>query len=550
MGLLEQITEGQVTGTQASDGRIPFRVRIGVTGHRDPVDVDGVTAEVRERLEEVSARFPDSGSTRTTFVVVSALAEGGDRIVAEQALDILRDRGAELVAVLPMAAEEYQKDFPGSLSQFTDLLRGPTTTVELSGARDRDEAYELAGRYVVDHCDVLLALWDGRPPQGRGGSAEIVSYARRQQTPILFVPTRRVQDADRAPERPEWAEVPWSPAGSTLECRERIDQFNRGQGDPRVRDQIDRKQDRIGAPAEGSRIHWQYEVVAGWAVPRIVGSDILALRYQRLYYALGGALYALAALAVALIAAQSQWGWSPHVAVLEVLCMLVLLSLYALARHIRVHELWIGYRSLAEAFRSALFIVLSGVRRKGESDRDPLCATDEPWFQRAFTEAWTGRPRGELSPDAAGDLRQFLVEAWLEDQIHYHRAAAARFHRGHERLTRAVIVLFGATVVTGCLHAFEVVPGSSASKWFTFLAIALPGCGAALVGIRDQRQYRVHEDRSTRTASRLERLRREMEGQSTLGSVQDLAARIQTLIEAENLDWSGVIEFQDLEMVL
>lgn len=41
-----------------------------------------------------------------------------------------------------------------------------------------------------------------------------------------------------------------------------------------------------------------------------------------------------------------------------------------------------------------------------------------------------------------------------------------------------------------------------------------------------------------------------MEGQSRLRSAQKLAAKIQVLTEAENVDWSGVIEFRDLEMVL
>lgn len=539
-----------MSDSQSSDGRIPFQVRIGVTGHRDPVDIDAVTRAVRDRLQEVSNRFPDSDTTKITFIVISALAEGADRIVAEQALEAFRERGVQLYAVLPMEAEEYGRDFPDSVHEFAELLEPPTVTIKLPPTRDRDEAYENVGRYVVDHSDVMLALWDGHPPKGRGGSAEIVGYARRQGTPVLLVPTRRAEDAEREPNPPNWALAPWIPSATTLESLERTEELNRGQDDDRARRLIERKQERIGGPAEGSRIHWQYETVANWAVPRLSRAESLALKYQRLYYFLGGGLYGLAALAVTAIAAQSQWHWSPRIALVEVGFMLALLALYGIARHIRVHERWVGYRSLAEAFRSALFIALAGAHRKGEPDNGVIGSSDEPWFQRAFSEAWRHRPEPELAPASTGDLRQFLIEAWLEDQIHYHREAAGRFRRGRERLTRIVFALFSATVVIGLLHAFEVVHGEFASRLFTFLAIALPGFGAALVGVRDQRQYRVHEDRSERTASRLERLRREMEGQSRLRSVQRLAARIQTVIEAENLDWSGVIEFQDLEMVL
>ena len=43
------------------------------------------------------------------------------------------------------------------------------------------------GQYVVDHCDVLIAVWDGQPARGRGGTAEIVQYAQEQNRPIIRV---------------------------------------------------------------------------------------------------------------------------------------------------------------------------------------------------------------------------------------------------------------------------------------------------------------------------------------------------------------------------
>jgi hypothetical protein len=533
------------------DGRIPFRLRIGVTGHRDPLDLEAAASAARERLTEIERRFPNSHSTEVSFVVLSSLAEGADRIVAEQAREVLADRGVELHAVLPMKAEDYRQDFPDSVSTFDALLGPPTVTTELSPAKDRNTAYELAGRFIVDHSDVVIALWDGHTASGPGGTAEIVGHARRRGVPVLVVATRRAKDPDRAPHQPEWALEPWSLRDSTSESLRRIDEFNRGHMEGRASSaHVERQRARLGESAVGSAIHWQFEVVANWALPRLVRADALALRYQRLFYLLGDALYGLAALAVAAIAAQSQWHWSRRIALVEVGFMLVLLAIYGVARHIRLHERWVGYRSLTEAFRSALFIVLSDAHRRRADAGQELGPTDTPWFQRAFSEAWVDRPTIEHARANARDLRRFLAEAWLDDQIRYQRNAAQRYRRRRERLTAIVFLMFGATVVIGTLHAFGAAGGSSAEELFTFLAIALPAFGAALVGIRDQRQFRVHEDRSARTAARLERLRRDMESQTTLRSVERLAARIQALIETENLDWSGVIEFQDLEMVL
>ncbi len=51
----------------------------------------------------------------------------------------------------------------------------------------RDEAYARAGEDVLDRCDVLLAVWDGQPAQGRGGTGEVVRRAREMGKPLLDV---------------------------------------------------------------------------------------------------------------------------------------------------------------------------------------------------------------------------------------------------------------------------------------------------------------------------------------------------------------------------
>jgi hypothetical protein len=40
-----------------------------------------------------------------------------------------------------------------------------------------DAAYEEAGRIIVDEGDQVLAVWDGQPADGRGGTGDIVAYA-------------------------------------------------------------------------------------------------------------------------------------------------------------------------------------------------------------------------------------------------------------------------------------------------------------------------------------------------------------------------------------
>ena len=77
---------------------------VAVTGHRDllPAELPAIRGRVRALILELRDAYPDRAIT-----LMSALAEGADRLAAEEALDI----GIPLVAVLPMPREYYEQAF-------------------------------------------------------------------------------------------------------------------------------------------------------------------------------------------------------------------------------------------------------------------------------------------------------------------------------------------------------------------------------------------------------------------------------------------------------
>src|ERR1017187_7394774 len=190
---------------------IPYRIRIGVTGHRkldDPAAVEAlvkkaIDTEIEKLFSEDSKRkikrVREAGTTAISFRILSPLAEGADRVVARA---VLSETDARLEAVLPLALEDYLQDFATeeSRKEFEDLLRLSRNPVMLRTRRIKDDrsdpdgqaelrrdAYAHVGQYVVDHCDVLITVWDGEASRGRGGTAEIVKYAREQKRPIIRV---------------------------------------------------------------------------------------------------------------------------------------------------------------------------------------------------------------------------------------------------------------------------------------------------------------------------------------------------------------------------
>lgn len=163
------------------DARIP--VMIGVTGHRSlrPEEHDGIAASFRLLLSRLRREAPDS-----PIVLLTSLAEGADRLVTRLALG----EGVRVIAVLPLAQQSYERDFadPKSRDEFRALFADPrmeqcVVSPKLDSAAEapgeaRDIQYLLAGSYVARNSDVLIALWDGAPSRGTGGSAQIVSFRR------------------------------------------------------------------------------------------------------------------------------------------------------------------------------------------------------------------------------------------------------------------------------------------------------------------------------------------------------------------------------------
>ena len=110
------------------------------------------------------------------FQLVSPLAEGADQIAARVALA----KGFSLGAMLPFPRAHMSEDFAAGAPRdgFHALLAEAASVLELPGDRAAPlAAYVMAGRATIAHCDLLIAIWDGEPPRGRGGTGEVVEIA-------------------------------------------------------------------------------------------------------------------------------------------------------------------------------------------------------------------------------------------------------------------------------------------------------------------------------------------------------------------------------------
>ena len=136
------------------------------------------------------------------------MAEGADRLAARAALSA----GFALDVALPCStAALHEATFAdaGSRSEFNSLLALARARLVLPLAGDDEQAlaerlpasFEAAGLTMLALSDILLAVWDGKPAEGRGGTGQIVEEAARRGAPIIVV------DPETGAIRLLWAET-------------------------------------------------------------------------------------------------------------------------------------------------------------------------------------------------------------------------------------------------------------------------------------------------------------------------------------------------------
>ena len=139
---------------------------IGVTGHQKLAEAERVHAE--RSIEELLRGRP------APVIGLSSLAEGADQIFA----DVLLRSGGILHAVIPCWG--YGTTFePAARENYLRLLAAARSVTTLAYAKPSEQAFDAAGRYIVEQCGLLVAVWNGEPVRGPGGTADAVEHARR-----------------------------------------------------------------------------------------------------------------------------------------------------------------------------------------------------------------------------------------------------------------------------------------------------------------------------------------------------------------------------------
>ncbi|MFI7403438.1 hypothetical protein ACIBW9_23700 [Streptomyces sp. NPDC049541] len=147
-------------------------MRVGITGHR------GLSPEVEQRVRTLLGDAV-GGYDAAELVGVSCIADGPDAWFAEAVLS----SGGRLEVVVP--ATEYRDSLPEWHHSTYDALKSRASDVHETGMTASDsEAHMTGSEILVGLADELVAVWDGKPAWGYGGTANVVAYAERSGVPV------------------------------------------------------------------------------------------------------------------------------------------------------------------------------------------------------------------------------------------------------------------------------------------------------------------------------------------------------------------------------
>lgn len=613
-------------------------VRIGVTGHRDLANSAGAREATADALCWVltvleSARqrrgFAASGGKPRAalgYQIVSPLAEGADRIVAELALSDdprLRTRPRELVVPLPFPLEFYRGGqdetgsdcrSEGSQEEFDRLRAHALWTrslhaVDPANSEQANAGYRDVGKFVVEHCDVLFALWNGHDNALEGGTAAVVRVAVDGGVPVIWIPAARDSEADHptpaqlaagtrllfpGPTAQEdladelaaaiaaSTDVTSANAASVLTGRrkgqqpvqelllERLDRLaelqrylNNGSKARRVlAAQLAAEQ-----AAEGPG-HAALAVVSAGVDAPYAFADALAQRYQKRLRALTVGVYAAAATAVGLGALGSilfPFGGAWRLAVVfEAVVLVAFLSVQWLDLRKICRDRWVAFRAMSEYLRIGRYLALVTPRSNTGLDLSRVVRVMSwssepsltPWFAPVLERLWDRRPDVSMSDEDVPWLRDYIVTDWLDGQIRYHQDRSEDHGFWARNLGWAVSGTLVATVIAVALHAlrdyFPRFLGVATGRdlilaTLAFLVILLTSVAAAFNGYAGQQRHSYHAARFRRMARELTIIRKRLHNATTMDQLRADISEVRRVTLGEATAWFEDMRDQQLD---
>lgn len=499
------LTANEATpAAHAPVGRLPNFHVVGFTGHRHLSDPAGASCAIRGAIDTLRREVPGE------WIALSSIAGGSDQLFVQQA----RAMGLAWHAILPLPRAEFAKDFsPVDWATVESTLADADHVRTISEYGDRKDGYLDCGIETVNGADVLLAVWDGEPARGKGGTADVVQYAQSIGKPVMIIDAvshevRRenwdrldihdevLDDLNSLPDAATgWTENPFKAPDSVFLFQQKCD-WHASQGAPQIRRLI-------------------VSTVAAHVVASIIGAAVVG--------------YGLHLLAL-------PW--------LELTCItFALCAALVLRRKMHSHHSWVRCRLAAEFCRSAL--ATWGLPRAA-----PLLQDLDLAGARGITRAlYVLHTRSSATrPVPIEEFKRIYLEKRIGDQLAYYDRQVGRALPLYRRLAAgfsiATLLALASTAfyaVTKTMH-LEMPAWLQGTTYF-FLPIALPALAAAAISIISINDLQRRVARYREMKAVLESSRRQVASCRTWNSIEQIVLKTERALLQEVIEWHSIRSF-------
>jgi hypothetical protein len=489
-----------------ADSAIPIFHVVGFSGHRQLADSSAVGPAITAALQTLRSEVPGE------WIGLSSVATGSDQLFVQR----LQALGMSWHAILPLPRAEFQKDF--AHADWAEVERVLTRAEHLRVINQngsREDAYLDCGLETVDGADVLVALWNGQPAQGKGGTADVVGYAISIGKPVLIIDA-----ASLALRRENWNNLMRSDTS-----------LNRLNALPAVAN--DGGRNPFKAPDNVYRFQQKCDAAASRGAPqfrRLIVSTVL----------LHVAATLIAAMTLAYGMHNEALPWAKLACLTGALAVAMVLRHHGHSSHS-----WVRCRLAAEFCRSALAtwglpqdaplfenLDLPGVRGLGRSLHI--------LHSRSFT----------AQPIAMEEFKRVYLAERIADQAGYYRRQEMRalplFGRlkvGFWSATALAIACTLAYAVARTLH-LEVAHDIQTTVFY-FLPITLPVVAAAFISLISINDLQRRVARFREMQLMLEESRKKVSYCRTWNSLERVVLKTEHALMQEVLEWHSITSFSE-----
>jgi hypothetical protein len=489
-----------------ASSKLPQFHIVGFSGHRQlaqPCEAEGA---VRTVLEALRREGPGE------WIALSSAAAGADTLFARQALAL----GLKWHVLLPLPPAEFQHDFSPADWKLTEALLQAAGQVHLIGQSGaRDDRYLDCGMETVNDCDVFVVLWDGLPARGKGGTAEVVAYARELKKPLVIIDPTTCEARRENFER-------FAPHDDTLDYFNALPEAPTG-----------------AAPVEGRSEPPVLQLIAVFHRKVDHAATRGAPQYRRLIALI--VLFHVLATLIAAAALAFEWHFAA-VPWFKLFCLLGALTLALALRYAGTHHHWVHCRLAAEITRSAL--ATWGLPRA-----TPLFAGLDLAEVRQLTRTLQilHRRTASAQPVPMAEFRQAYLTNRVDDQLAYYRR---HLNWALPLLRRLRLGFWIATVLAilctaaYALHLGELPHGAEELLYY-FLPISLPVVAAAFISLVSVYDLQRRVARYRETEHLLESSRSQIAFSQTWTSLERIAQKTERALLQEVLEWHAITSFSE-----